>query len=59
MRGKHPSCEPRRSKQRLGHPVEIDSSGAPGVEDVGVQERPLEEVIAEFFTTNAERDARE
>jgi len=29
------------------------------VEDVGVQERPLEEVIAEFFTTNAERDARE
>lgn len=29
------------------------------VEDVGVQERPLEEVIAEFFTTNAERDARQ
>lgn len=29
------------------------------VEDVGVQERPLEEVIAEFFTTNAEREVRE
>ncbi|MDZ4686864.1 MAG: ABC transporter ATP-binding protein [Planctomycetaceae bacterium] len=28
------------------------------VEDVGVQERPLEEVIAEFFTENAERDER-
>jgi ABC-2 type transport system ATP-binding protein len=27
------------------------------VEDVGVQERPLEEVIAEFFTTNAEPGA--
>ncbi|HUQ69611.1 MAG TPA: ABC transporter ATP-binding protein [Planctomycetaceae bacterium] len=29
------------------------------VEDVGVQERPLEEVIAEFFTENSERDARD
>jgi ABC-2 type transport system ATP-binding protein len=29
------------------------------VEDVGVQERPLEEVIAEFFTTNAEPGARD
>jgi ABC-2 type transport system ATP-binding protein len=29
------------------------------VEDVGVQERPLEEVIAEFFTANAEREARD
>jgi hypothetical protein len=27
--------------------------------DVGVQERPLEEVIAEFFTENSERDARD
>ena len=29
------------------------------VEDVGVQERPLEEVIAEFFTTNAATQERD